>query len=56
MPSVENTIPIGRLHTKGRRSNARPTSGWNTDEAIWYMSVISPICANERERSSFSIG
>ncbi len=35
MPSVVLHIPAGRLRTKGRLSNASPTTGWKTDEAIW---------------------
>ena len=34
IPKDVKTMPRGRLPTKGRRSNARPTTGWNTEAAI----------------------
>ncbi len=34
IPSVVEIMPMGRLATIGRRSNASPTTGWKTDAAI----------------------
>ena len=55
-PQSENTMPTASENGLGRRSVAKPTSGWRKDEVIWNASVMSPICPKSRWKDVFSKG